>query len=143
MKDMELSLNDLDGVSGGAAGGSVLNSGAFQSNTGTGLNIRVDWSAVRGVMGEKTLEVQVSTLSYSLYSIEMPSGVELTVNGAVYIGRSAAVNYSGRSQITSPLASFSIPNLSGTVQLSTVWHFNGSYSGVALSDIRASGTSVV
>lgn len=26
MKDMELSLNDLEGVSGGAAGGSVLNS---------------------------------------------------------------------------------------------------------------------
>ncbi len=143
MKDMELSLNDLEGVSGGAAGGSVLNSGSFQSDTGTGLNIRVDWSVVRGVMGEKTLEVQVSTLSYSLYSIEMPSGVELTVNGAVSVGKSAAVNYSGRSQIASPLASFSVPNLSGTVQLSAVWHFNGSYSGVALSDIRASGTAVV
>ena len=143
MKDMELSLNDLDGVSGGVTGGSVLNSGSFQSNTGTGLNIRVDWSVVKGVMGEKTLEVQVSTLSYSLYSIEMPSGVELTVNGAAFIGKSAAVNYSGRSQITSPLASFSVPNLSGTVQLSAVWHFNGSYSGVALSDIRASGTAVV
>ena len=143
MKDIELSLNDLDSVSGGAAGGSVLNSGAFQSDTGTALNIRVDWSVVRGVMGEKTLEVQVSTLSYSLYSIEMPSGVELTVNGAVYHGKSAAVNYSGRSQIASPLASFSIPNLSDTVQLGVVWHFNGSYSGVTLSDIRASGTAVV
>ena len=87
--------------------------GSFQSDTGTGLNIRVDWSVVRGVRGEKTLEVQVSTLSYSLYSIEMPSGVELTVNGAVSVGKSAAVNYSGRSQIASPLASFSVPNLSG------------------------------
>ena len=66
MKDIELSLNDLDDVNGGTAGGSVMNSGSFQSNTGTGLNIRVDWSAVRGVMGEKTLEIQVSTLSYSL-----------------------------------------------------------------------------
>ena len=125
------------------AGGSVLNSGFFMSDTGTGLNIRADWSVVRGVAGEKTLEVQVSTLSYSLNSIEMPSGVELTVNGAVFIGKSAAVNYSGRSQIASPLASFSVPNLSGTVQLSVVWHFNGSYSGTALSDIRASGTAVV
>ena len=70
-------------------------------------------------------------------------GVELTVNGAVCHGKSAAVNYSGRSQIASPLASFSIPNLSGTVQLSVVWHFNGSYSGVALGDIRVSGTAVV
>ena len=42
MKDIELSLNDLDDVNGGTAGGSVLNSGSFQSNTGTGLNIRVD-----------------------------------------------------------------------------------------------------
>ncbi len=143
MKDIELSLNDLEGVSGGVTGGSVLNSGSFQSDTGTGLNIRVDWSAVRGVTGEKTLEVLVSTLSYSLNSIEMPGGVELTVNGDVYVGKSAAVNYSGRSQITSPLASFSVPNLSGTVQLGAVWHFKGSYSGVALGDIRASGTAVV
>ena len=73
-----MSLNDLNGVGCGTAGSSVLNSGAFQSDTGTGLNIRVDWSVVRGVMGEKTLEVQVSTLSYSLYSIEMPSGVVLS-----------------------------------------------------------------
>lgn len=143
MKNIELSLNDLDSVSGGATGGSVLSSDSFRSDTGTGLNIRVDWSVVKDVTGEKTLEVQVSSLSYSLSSIEMPSGVEITVNGAVYHGKSAAVNYSGRSQIASPLASFSIPNLSGTVQLSVVWHFNGSYSGVALGDIRASGTAVV
>ena len=143
MKGIELSLNDLDGVSGGASGGSVLSSGSFRSDTGTGLNIRVDWSVVKDVMGEKTLEVQVSSLSYSLSSIEMPSGVDLTVHGAVYHGKSVAVNYSGRSQIASPLASFSIPNLSGTVQRSVVWHFNGSYSGVALGDIRASGTAVV
>ena len=143
MKDKELSLKDLGGVSGGTSGGSLLSSGFFQSNTGTGLNIRADWRVVKGDTGEKTLEVQVSSLSYSLSSIELPNGVELNVNGAVYIGKSAAVCYNGSGQIASPLASFSVPNLSGTVQLSVVWHFNGSYSGVALRDIRASGTVIV
>ena len=118
-------------MSGGTSINGILTNGSFQSDTGTGLNIRVDWSVVSDNLGTKTLEVQVSSLSYSLSSIELASGVELTVNGAVYIGKSAAVRYDGKALISTPLASFSIPNLSGTVKLTAVWHFNGSYSGTA------------
>lgn len=139
----ELSLNDLAAVSGGTSGGNALSSGFFQSNTGTGLNIRVDWSVFSDGAGGKKLEVQVSSVSYSLSSIALPSGVELNVNGSVYVGASAAVSYAGKSQIASPLAGFSIPDVSGSVQLTAVWHFNGTYSGVTLNDIQAAATIVV
>ena len=137
--DRKLTPDDLDAVSGGTSGGSVVNSGSFKSNTGTALDIIVDWSVVRDSLGENTLEVQVFTQSYSLTSIALENGVELTVNGTMYRGRSAAVNYSGRTLATSLLASFSIPNLSGPLCLSAVWHFNGTYSGTPLTDIRAEG----
>ena len=65
------------------------------------------------------------------------------MNGSVYVGKSAAVSYGGKALIATPLASFSVPNLSGMVQLAAVWHFNGSYSGKALRDIRAAGTAYV
>ena len=139
----ELSLNDLDAVSGGSSGGTVINSGSFVSNTGTKLNIMVSWSVVAGGLGQKTLEVQVSAVSYSLVSSALNSGVELTVNGMVYAQNSSPVNYRGNAQVANVLASFSIPNLSGTVNLSAVWHFRGTYSGIALDDIRASGIAVV
>ena len=139
----ELGLQDLDGVSGGASETTSAGKGFFQSNTGTALNIRADWCVVMGLMGEKSLEVDVSTCSYSLTSVELEKGVELHVNGAVYLANSAAVNYLGSAMGTNFLARFTIPNLSGTVQLSVVWHFRGSYSGVALNEIRAEGTAYV
>ena len=139
----ELNLNELDAVSGGTSGNTVLNSGSFQSETGTGLDIRVDWSVVENGVGEKTVEVQVSSLSFRLSCMEMDNGVELTVNGAVYMGKSAGVECTERGKFVSPLAGFSIPDLSGIVEASAVWHFNGSYSGTPLRDIRATGVFIV
>ena len=139
-----LSLDDLEGVSGGETGGGVLNFGSFQSNTGTSLNILVDWCVVSGNAGEKKLEVEVFSRSYSLQSIELLNGVSLIVDGGLPLNEnSAAVNYSGRKEALFPLASFSVPYLSGTVQLRVIWHFNGSYSGVPISEITASGTAFV
>ncbi len=131
-----LSVNQLDAVVGGA-GGSVISQGSFQSNTGTPLNIQVNWRAVSGGAAGKTLEVDVSAVSYKLYTSADYNGVQLTVNGAVYSSGSQAIEYGGSGVATSPLASFSVPNVSGSVQLSVVWHFNGSYSGVSLQDVRA------
>ena len=143
-KMRELGLNDLDAVSGGAAGDSIQSSGFFQSNSGTGLNIQVDWRVVSALSGGKTLEVDVSSLSYSLYSAALQNGVELSVNGALYLADSKAVEYGGRNRISSPLASFSIPVSSpSVVSLSAVWRFRGTYSGVSISELRAGGTVAV
>ena len=53
--------DDLLHISGGAGGtGTVVSSGSFESNTGSGLNIRADWS-VTADNGTKTLHIDVST----------------------------------------------------------------------------------
>ena len=116
MEKKILSENELNQVAGGF-GGSTIASGSFTSNTGTQLNLLVNWS----VQTDGYLYVDVCATSYSLYS--NGGGVELTAN----------------SPVTNRLASFAIPGLSGAVSLSAVWHFNGSYSGTPIGDIRASG----
>ncbi len=64
-------------------------------------------------------------------------------NGMLYTGTATPVNYGGNTMVTNRLASFAIPGVSGAVSLNAVWHFNGSYSGVAIGDIRASGVANV
>ena len=132
MEKKILSENELNQVAGGF-GGSTIASGSFTSNTGTQLNLLVNWS----VQTDGYLYVDVCATSYSLYS--NGGGVELTANGMVYTATASSVNYGGSSPVTNRLASFAIPGLSGAVSLSAVWHFNGSYSSTPIGDIRASG----
>ena len=119
----------------------MIASGSFTSNTGTQLNLQVNWSAQSGGAGQKTLYVDVCANSYSLYS--NGGAVELTANGLLYAASAAPVNYGGKTPVTNRLASFAIQGVSGAVNLSAVWHFNGTYSGRAIGDIRASGIANV
>ena len=129
-KITELGVDQLDNIAGGA-GGYGTTQESFQSNTGTYLDIVVNWSAVDNGAGSKTLNVDVSTLSYKLSTSADYNGVQLTVNGAVY-------TTGGR--VTNPLASFSVPNVSGTLQVSVSWRFNGTYNGTPLKTITAQST---
>lgn len=143
MKMEALSDDSLEAIAGGFQGGEILASGSFASNSGTQLNIQVNWSVRADTFGQKTLDVTVYCNSYSLYTIAIYNGVELSVNGITYSATASAINYGGKSMISTPLASFSIPNQSGYVQMTAVWHFNGTYSGVPIGDIRASGAANV
>lgn len=140
MEKKILSDSELNQVAGGV-GGTVVASGSFTSNTGTQLNLLVNWLVQSDSYGQKTLYVDVNATSYSLYS--NGGGVELTVNGMVYTANASSVNYGGSSRVTNRLASFTVPGVSGAVSLNAVWHFNGSYSSVPLGDIRASGVANV
>ena len=136
-----LSDNELNQVAGGVGTGGAIASGSFASSTGTALNLLVNWSVMVDGYGQKTLYVDVSSTSYSLYC--SGGGVELTANGMVYTAMGPSINYGGSTLVTNRLASFAIPNAAGAVSLNVVWHFNGSYSGVPISDIRASGIANV
>ncbi|MBO5555997.1 MAG: hypothetical protein J5927_02325 [Oscillospiraceae bacterium] len=136
-----LSENELNQVAGGVGAGGVIASGSFASNTGTNLNLLVNWSVMVDAYGQKTLYVDVSSTSYSLYC--NGGSVELSANGMVYTAMGSAINYGGSTLVSNRLASFSIPNVAGSVSLNVVWHFNGSYSGVPINDIRASGIANV
>ena len=130
--------SELETVAGGYGTGTV-SSGSFSSQTGTSLNILVSWSVAMDGLGMKTLYVTVSSMSYALYSGALSNGVELTVNGMMYTATPNAVNYSGNSLATNVLASFAILNAVGPAQINAVWHFNGTYSGIAINAITAYG----
>ena len=115
-------------------------SGSFRSDTGTGLNLLVDWGA-RSTAGETvSLIVNFSAQSYSFYTSALYNSLELTVNGRTYSANSPAVSYDGSDLTTTPLTTFTVEVPRGTTTLDAVWHYKGSYSGVELSDITASAT---
>ncbi|MBQ9661802.1 MAG: hypothetical protein IJV40_01475 [Oscillospiraceae bacterium] len=142
IKNSVQALNDqaLEHVAGGY-GGEVVSSGSFASQTGTSLNLLVSWNVTSDGIGQKTLNVTVATTSYSLYTGALVNAVELTVNGMMYLATPNAVNYGGNSLATNVLAGFSIPNVTGPASITAVWHFNGTYSGVAMNTITASGVA--
>lgn len=144
MKDNISKISDsfLENVAGGVGSGEVVSSGSFASSTGTQLNIVVSWRVRVDNFGQKNLDVTVSSSSFSLYCTGSAGGVELTVNGMTYVSGSPAIEYGGTTMVMNTLASFSIPNVSGPTSVSAVWHFNGTYSGVPIGDVRASGTIV-
>ena len=86
IKPVALSDDGLEKVAGGY-NGEVISSGSFASQTGTSLNLLVNWNAVADGFGQKTLYVTVSATSYSLYSAANPNTLELNVNGMSYVPR--------------------------------------------------------
>lgn len=146
MKDAhftKINDSDLESIAGGVGSGGAISSGSFASSTGTQLNIVVYWTVRADSFGQKNLDVTVSSSSYSLFCTGSAGGVELTVNGMTFVSGSPAIQYGGNSMVMNTLASFSVPNLSGPVTLSAVWHFNGTYSNIPIGDIRATGTVIV
>ena len=101
-------------------GAEVVASGSFASNSGTNLNLVVNWSVVSEATGQRTLQ--------------------MTLNGVTYSSNSRAINYRGTAMATHPLAYFSVPNYQGPAAISVVFHFNGTLSGRPVNDIVATGT---
>ena len=140
MTNNKLNDDELLGVSGGFGAADVVASGSFASNSGTSLNLLVNWSVVNDNYGQRTLQVAVSAVSYALVTISLYNGVQMTLNGIVYSATSNAIDYRGKSKVSNPLASFSVPYYQGPSPISVVFHFNGTLSGQPVSDIVAAGT---
>ena len=112
-------------------------SGSFSSNTGTGLNIRVDWYTLPG--GQR-MQVDVSCVSYSIYSAAQWQSVQLTVGGQTHAADSRAISHEGSDQVVSPLASFTVDTPPSGSPISVSWNYRGSYSGQELDEIVATGS---
>ncbi len=133
----------LENVAGGTGGVTMTGSGSFSSNTGTSLNIVVNWFAGIDMYGNKGLMIVVNATSGNLSAGSLINGVEVNVNGMMYAASNNAINYYGGGMTTNTLATFTIPNISGAVSINAVWHFNGTYGGVPIGSIFASGMAMV
>ena len=142
-KSLALDDEDLEGVSGGVGDVTLTGSGSFMSNTGTSLNLVVNWYAGVDNFGNRGLMVVVGASSGNLMAGAIANSVELNVNGMMYAASNNAVNYMGGSMTTNTLATFTIPNVYGTVSITAVWHFNGTYGGVPIGSVVASGYASV
>lgn len=135
--------DSLESVAGGVGDVSLTGSGSFMSNTGTSLNILVNWYAGVDSFGNRGLMVVVSASSGNLMASAIANSVELSVNGMMYAASNSAINYMGGGMATNTLATFTIPNVYGMVPINAVWHFNGTYGGVPIGSIYASGYATV
>lgn len=119
----------------------VSGNGSFSSDTGTGLNIKVDWKAYNAADGSIKLRIDVSASSYSFYTSALWNAIELKINGQSYYANSPDISYDGDSLKYHEMAGFDVPASSGSTNIEVIWHYNGSYSGKELKDIEASGSA--
>lgn len=117
-------------------------SGSFASDTGTGLNLQVDWSAYSAEDGIM-LQVDVGASSYSFFTSALYNAIELTVNGITYYANSPEIAIEDNELQLTPMAGFTIPVEAGSASIDVVWHYRGSYSGVELEEITASGSAYI
>ena len=130
-----------------AAPDTSLGQGEFSSDTGTALNIIVNWKAYSVGSGVR-LDIDISAGSYSLYTSKLPGSISLTVGGETCTLDSPEISYGGEEAMTTLLASrsFEIPlDSSGKASpdIAVVWNYRGSYGGVELENISAIGTAEI
>lgn len=127
--------------------GNSIASGSFTSKTGTGLDMRAEWSAVATGNNTATVTVNVYAVSYSLYLAENEYGLKLSLGNQYTTAPTTGLEYSGNSQKTTLLGtkSFSIDVSKGkvTLPLAIEWHYMGSYGGVAIDVIECGGNVVI
>lgn len=120
--------------------GTLINSGSFQSDTGTGLNMVVDWSCRDDGSGNVRIYLDAYLSSYSLEVGARPWGVHVNFAGQDWtfsaVGVTVESGYSSSSLFTDYIT---VPmGTSGTMTVS--YEYKGSYSGVELPTIDASGS---
>ena len=123
-------------------GGKIIASGSFSSSTGTALNIRTSYSAV--TVDSNTVRVDVSaTLSYGALTANS-NKVTFKLGSQTSSRTAPSINYSGSGASTNlGSTSFTVNLSSGhstSLGLNVSWYFGGSYSGVPIDYVTASGT---
>ncbi len=115
--------------------------GSFGSDTGSGLEIVVDWTVEGAAQGDSTLTIKLSAESYSLFCREIWHGASLTIAGNTYTFDTDAIEYEGPGFGSNELGTLSVTLPAGTLPgtATVVWRFQGSYGGETLDEISAVG----
>ena len=123
--------------------GQFLGSGSFRSDTGTGLNMICDWSAVSVEGNQAKVTVTISAESFSIYLSNMGNNVFVSVGGQTGALAQPELEHDGGYTVTTfGTLEFTLPLAEGSNDFSVAveWHYNGSYSGVAMDVIECGGT---
>lgn len=123
--------------------GNPIATGSFASKTGTGLDMRADWSVVITGANTATVTVNVYSVSYSLYLNENDYGLKISLGNQYTSAATPSLSYDGSSQKATLIGtkSFSVDTSKGAVSLplAVEWHYMGSYGGVEIDVIECGG----
>lgn len=123
----------------------VINqSGSFESSTGTKMIMYANWTAVSQNSESVTIKVDLVLSSYTL-SVGAHNGV-VTINGVDYRFTSPGISYKSEkvrnnAALASVTATVTVPaGQAVNIPVSASWDFYGTYGGVEISQVTASGT---
>ena len=119
--------------------GEAGHSGRFTSNTGTGLELLVDWSTYTNENGTDMVRFDISIESYSIYVGSRVNGIVITMGGQTKKLDSGEITYASGPKKTFLLGSCTMELLSATAQAEVSWDFLGSYKDTPMDQITASG----
>lgn len=122
--------------------GQSLGSGGFRSATGAGLELVCDWSAVSAADNKAEVTLTVSIESSTIYLNEWQDCIGLRVGDQTGTLTQPALSYEGGKTTHSVGTKTFTVSLAGgsSLPVAVEWHYNGTYSGVALDVIECGGT---
>lgn len=119
--------------------GEAGNSGHFTSDTGTGLELLVDWTTYTDENGTDMVRFDISIESYSIYVGSRINGIVITMDGRTKKLDSGEITYASGPKKTFLLGSCTMEMLSETAHAEVSWDFFGSYKDTPMDQITASG----
>ena len=119
--------------------GEVGKSGRFTSDTGTGLELLVDWTTYTDENGTDMVRFDISIESYSIYVGSRINGLVITMDGRTKKLDSGEITYASGPKKTFLLGSCTMEMLSATAHAEVSWDFFGSYKDTPMDQITASG----
>ena len=119
-----------------------LGNGSFVSDTGTGLNLRCDWTAEATGDGKAVITLQISADSYQIDLSAMPGGILLRVGSQTGTLDQPELHNDQPGKVNTFFGtkSFTVSLSEGSVPVAIEWQYRGSYSGVDLPVIYCGGT---
>lgn len=119
--------------------GEAGNNGRFTSDTGTGLELLVDWTTYTDENGTDMVRFDISIESYSIYVGSRVNGIVITMGGQTKKLDSGEIIYTTGPKKTFLLGSCTMELPSATAQAEVSWDFFGSYKDTPMDQITASG----
>lgn len=119
--------------------GSVSNSGSFTSNTGSGIELKVEWKTFNDDDGALKVRLNISLSCYSIYVGSRYSGLEIDLGGSTRYLDTDAISYTG-SGTTILIGSCVMDMPDSSVDAEVTWAYKGTYNGEQIDYITADGT---
>lgn len=113
--------------------------GRFTSNTGSGLELLVDWTICTGADGKRIVRFNVSLDTHSIYAGARKNGIQIKMGEATASVDSNAISYSVNSRTEILLGSCTMEMTNTEADVTVSWAFRGSYNGVAFNTVQATG----